>query len=188
MITIKKSIFKNPSTIPEILEVILSQGVQESFKLSQDQIKWTSEFIDVCGSRIVHLSGDRRTGRTSVGIGMLLTTALFKDNTESMMMTYNKETARYALQKTLDYIRLFCEIFSLPEIVKSRSQNKITLINGSTIHFSKKSENSLRGCSLDNLFLDFNSISMESLDDEFMSVAIPSISGSDGKMIISIGE
>ena len=204
MIAITKTMFETPQTIPKMVEQIVLQGMLEEskrifttvedVKLTDDQIKWIAEFV-YPSSRVVHLKGERQSGRTSFGVGMVLATALFQENSCSMIMSQNEQMSRVHQIKTLDYLRRFCEVFSLPELLTPRrsSQKEIIFVNGSRILFERKTdfyECAFRGRRLDSVFIDFfNKPTMESFDEEFMSFVIPSIAYNEkpGKLIVSLG-
>jgi len=195
MIFINKRIFESPSTITKMVEQIVLQGMLEesNFKINQhpitlteDQIDWINEFI-YPSNKIVHLKGDRQSGRTSVGIGMVLASALFQDRSTSMVLADSFQMSQYHQRKTLDYLRTFCEAFSLPMLITRTNRQELTFVNGSRIFFRQKSDHVLHGLSLTNLFFDFDRTpTIESISDELMACALPSISRS-GKLIVSLG-
>jgi hypothetical protein len=198
MITINKRIFQTPSTIPKMVEQIVLQGMleetnfrMEEIKLSADQVKWIEEFTSLEG-HVVHLNGERCSGRTSIGIGMVLATALFKSDSSSLVMASNEQMMKYHQRKLLEYLRTFCEIFSLTELVSFKNRNTIELINGSRIYFrvDNKSDNfcAFRGLTLDNTFIDlFNVHTMEDLNNDMMAAMLPCIYHTNGKLIVSLG-
>jgi hypothetical protein len=199
MISIKKNIFQSELSIQEMVELIISEGIrrevnllctlkQPSLTLSATQVKWIEEFISP-DYKIVHLAGDRQAGRTSMGVGMVLTTALFQDSSTSMIISSREDDLRYKHKKFLDYLRTFCEVFNLPELVTRMNKDVIELSNGSKIFFRKNTENALRGMSLDNVFSDFNEPmhTVESIHEELMTNMICATSMKMGKIIVSMG-
>lgn len=204
MIEIKKIVFGSAMTIPQMVELIAASGIQaehhrltsvkdELISLTEIQLKWIEEFVSE--SKIVHLSAGanqsgRQTGRTSMGIGMVLTTALFQDRSNSIILASTDQMSQYHRNKTLDYLRIFCEAFNLSDLITRTTRDRIELVNGSVIRFSKTKDHVLRGISCDNVFLDlFNTRTVESIDEELMYSLIPMISTrSSSKLIVSLGE
>jgi hypothetical protein len=193
---ITKTIFETNLTISKLIEEITLRGLiaesktiwvdPEPISLTKDQIKWIDEFVSM-DKKIIHLKGDLQSGRTSIGLGMVLATALFQDKSTSMVLASNVHMSLSHYRKIEDFLRTFCEIFSLPELIIQRNKDSITLANGSKILFQRNKSCALRGIKLDSLFFDlFNTPSMESLDDELMCSALPCIAYS-GKLIVSIG-
>lgn len=194
MITINRRIFGTENTISEMIEKIVLQGMLEEtnfklpeVKLSDAQVEWIKEFISPEG-KIVHLDGERATGRSSMGIGMILATSLFKDNSTSLVITTNEQIIKSLYNKLLTYLRIFCEVFSLPELIKTKRRDEIELINGSRIKFSKSHSYVGRGVAADSIFLDLiNAKTIESLDEELIASLLPCIYRPGNKMIISLG-
>lgn len=199
MITIKKNIFQSELSIQEMVELIISEGIRKevnllctlkepALTLSATQVKWIEEFISP-NCKIVHLSGERQAGRTSMGVGMVLTTALFQDSSTSVIISSKEDDIRYKHRKTLDYLRTFCEVFNLPELVTRMNRDIIELSNGSKIFFRRNTENALRGMSLDNIFLDLNEPIriVERISEELMANMICATSMKMGKIIVTMG-
>jgi len=199
MINIKKNIFQSELSIQEMVELIISEGIRKevnllctlkepTLTLTATQVKWIEEFISP-DCKIVHLSGDRSTGRTSMGVGMVLTTALFQDSSTSIIISSREDNIMYKHRKTLDYLRTFCEVFNLPELVTRMNKDEIELSNGSKIFFRRNTEHALRGMSLDNVFLDPNEPirTVESIPEELMANMICATSMKMGKIIVTLG-
>jgi hypothetical protein len=199
MITIKKNIFQSELSIQEMVELIISEGIlkevnllctlkEPALALSATQVKWIEEFINP-DYKIVHLAGDLQSGRTSMGVGMVLTTALFQDSSTSFIISSREDNIRYKHRKTLDYLRTFCEVFNLPELVTRMTKDVIELTNGSKIFFRRNTQDALRGMSLDNVFLDLNEplTTVESIPEELMTNMICATSMKMGKIIVTLG-
>lgn len=195
MIVINKKIFETPMTIPQMVEQIVLQGLLEEtnfkideVKLTDDQVGWINEFVYPSG-KIVHLKGKRQSGRTSMGVGMVLAAALFKDRSVSVMMTVNDQIVKDHQSKFLNYLRTFCEVFNLPELIKMKNRHQIVLVNDSVINFTTNHSCAMCGVRADNVFLDlFNIHTIEDLDDELMAAILPTIYHEGGKLIVSLGE
>lgn len=198
MITINKRMFQTSNTIPEMVEKIVIQGMLEEtnfrmkdfdgkIKLTDDQVKWIAQFVST-DDRVVKLDGARQSGRTSMGVGMVLATALFQDDSMSVLMSANEQMVKHHQTKFLDYLRTFCEIFSLPELISFRNREQIELINGSRILFRRNTSCALCGTNLDSIFIDlFNVHTIDDLDEDLVASAMPCVYANHGKLIVSLG-
>ena len=130
------------------------------------------------------ICASRQTGKTTIMTVVCLWYALFKKDVEVAILA-NKEVQA---KEILDRIKLAYE--EIPNYIKAGvwtfSQEIIRLTNGSKIYVSTTSATSLRGKSVDILFIDeFAFVPPEIASAFFKSVVPVLCSGEDTKMIIT---
>jgi hypothetical protein len=196
MITINKKLFESPLNLQKMTKLLAVTGMSsespeglsvDEINLTLDQETWIEQFSSTQGKE-VKLEGRRQSGRSSTGLAMILTHALFESNKHSMIVTGNLNHSQGQKRRLLNYLQAFCERFSLPNLVKSNSVSEIELVTGSKIYFLEKqfwSKNSFRGFNLENVFIDcWNVHSMDDLDEEILCCIMPCV---QNKLIVSLG-
>jgi hypothetical protein len=159
---------------------VLGQGRQK-IKLHDIQRKLITTIVE---NQNTIICASRQTGKSTLMTIVCLWYALFQKDKEVAILA-NKEVQA---KEILDRIKLAYE--EIPNYIKAGvwtfSQEIIRLTNGSKIYVSTTSATSLRGRSVDVLFVDeFAFVPAEIAEAFFKSVVPVLCSGPDSKMIIT---
>ena len=148
---------------------------------TQEQLDWIDCFRS-SDNKIVQLSGDRNSGRSTTGLALLTASAIDISWIANVVICENRIARSH-----LDYICNLIETFSLPYDFKpiiKRTRDSIELDNGSRIMI-RSSTNSLRGFSLKNVFFDTNVKSIDDIGYETISSIFPAVCPV-GKILVSM--
>jgi len=156
--------------------------------LRTNQKDWISQFLSPDKQdKFVLLTGERQSGRTSIGVGMLVSTLLLRPETRCISLSKTHKVNEHQ-EIAIKLIDNFAQEFNLPNLITRKNRHEVELANGSKIFFSHVSSTSVRGMSVEAIFLDANAPTLDNISMDLMNSIIPSIYGSRGKLIISLGD
>ena len=174
-------------TIKNIAEDLLLTGFSNNglhgisnpiYQLSDIQQDWLSKFET---DNVIHLDGDRQTGKSSVGLALSTATSVLNPYQCIIIVSNNQRMAEHHMVQVLSYLEIFRTQYDLKPFITRKNKSQIELENGSKIIFSGTNENTFRGRTCSLVFLDV----YDRVDDNFMMCVYPSICASKGKLIIS---
>lgn len=148
-------------------------------EFNECQINWLNQFKDP-DTPVVGLYGDRGSGRTVFGLGMLLSVMLSKPTSKCAIIVHN--------QVMVDYIRNMLSNFlydvGLNNEILRNNKSCITLINKSTLFFMTQDfwRSRLAGLKLDAAFMDCD---LPFVQDAELRHRLMVAMNKDGKLIIS---
>lgn len=171
------SILKEDVNLTQVLERFALKA-----PLRENQQKWVKEHSSP-DSRLVHLWGTQASGRTTVGLGMLLACSLGYASS-CMYLGRDRNSCDSAKASFLKMVGNLGE----PAAIIRDSREEIGLANSSRVFFRVASDCATRGMSLNTCFLDFSAKTMESLSCDLLAVIIPSVVSKGGRLLISLGE
>jgi hypothetical protein len=152
--------------------------------LNADQERWFEEYES--GERITHVSGDRASGRTTFGLGIIACESVLKPNNFSMVMTQRLAIAENFRDMIVSIIEDIFGYFGFYEAFDGKNRKQLRLTNGSRINFAPAGPNYFRGLTLNHVFLDFSCGTMESIDDEIYACLLPGLASSNGRLLVSL--
>lgn len=152
--------------------------------LNADQERWLEEYESP--ERIIHLDGDRASGRTTFGLGVIAVESFLNSN-QSVMVVCKSGGSLASCRRQIDAILdSIAQYFKIENLFLVNNKTSIKLSNESVIRFSPDASHNFRGLSLTLVFLDFNCELMERIDDELIAVTLPSIAKCNGRLMVSL--
>ena len=172
----EKKMDKNRDKFKQILKLIADR------EYNQEQLVWIENFRSP-DERIVKLSGDRASGRSSIGLTMITVDMIIHPGITTAVFC-KPIVAQSHLRYVSSLIERFAEPFDFNPIIR-RTKYSIELDNGSRL-LVVNSANHLRGCTMKDIFFDMNVKSIEDIDQETFACIIPMIATSrSGKILVS---
>lgn len=152
----------NPTTIENLisdglaLENNLLCVLKEcNVQLSEQQLSWIkAHCLPAQASKLTSLSGARGSGRTSVGLGMILNTLIFHDNSMTVIVAEKKSNHRC---RALNFLKAFEAVYELPNNVVIDTSRNIRLWNGSSVVFCGRDELQ-KGQKFESVFIDLPNV------------------------------
>jgi hypothetical protein len=162
-----------PNTFNKFVEVFYKKPTEPQ-KLFMKQI---------ATSRYINITPPRQTGLTSIYMLYALYTALDQRDKTTVYVSTNNSDVKCARNKLLGYLKQNDGI--LMKFVTNWTTSYIRFVNGSSILFSYESDlcRNVRGVRINCLILD-NAGWYKTPKAEIMESIVPSISASNGKIII----
>jgi hypothetical protein len=148
-------------------------------KLTPQQEEWISKFPRI------NLKGDRGSGRTSIGLGLILWTAL-KSKTSSIVVAATSQQVDALREPFLQMVHEVEQYLKIDNLVIRSSKDVQQLSNQSKIFFRVSNSFYFRGMSFDSIFLDLNLRSFDDLDEEFLLSVLPTLTCTQGTLIVSL--